>query len=321
MIRILAFAAAVAVAASPALAQPRDFASWLVDLRQEARANGISDAVLDRALTGVEPLPRVIELDRKQPEFTLTFQQYLDRTVTPSRVERGRRLLAEHGPLLERISHRYGVQPRFIVALWGMETDYGRVTGNFKVINALATLAWDGRRSAFFRKELMDALSILEAGDIAAEAMIGSWAGAMGQCQFMPSSYVRFSHDGDGDGRRDIWGTLPDVFASTANYLANHGWNKDYTWGRPVALPAGFDPALLGPDTAKLLQEWQRLGVRQPDGQPLPTAAITASIVKPEPDSDAAFLVYDNWRAVMKWNRSTYYALAVGHLADRIASR
>lgn len=305
----------------PAAAQPKDFPSWLVELRSEAQAHGIAESTLDAALAGAQPLPRVIELDRKQPEFSLTFQQYLDRTVSSRRVEKGRQLLQEHAALLDRISRQYGVQPRFIVALWGMETDYGRITGSFSVIHALATLAWDGRRSAFFRKELLDALRILDEGHIAPGRMIGSWAGAMGQCQFMPSSFMNFSADGDGDGRRDIWTSLPDVFASTANYLANHGWKGDQTWGREVRLPAGFDSALIGQDKAKNLAEWSGLGIKRADGGPLPVADIRASLVQPETGSGPVFLVYDNWRAIMKWNRSTFYATAVGHLADRLGSR
>lgn len=308
-------------AALPAAAQTKDFPSFLGDLRMEARARGIAESTLDAAFAGAEPLPRVIELDRKQPEFTLTFAQYLERTVSDKRVEKGRRLMQEHAALLDRISRKYGVQPRFIVALWGMETDYGRITGGFPVLHALATLAWDGRRSAFFRKELLDALTIVDQGHIEAGRMQGSWAGAMGQCQFMPSSFVNFSADGDGDGRRDIWGNLADVFASTANYLASHGWKGDETWGREVRLPAGFDAGLVGQDKVKSLADWAKLGVRRADGGPLPRADMQASLVQPESGAGPVFLVYDNWRAIMKWNRSAFYATAVGNLADRLASR
>lgn len=314
-------AAALALWAAPALAQTRDFPGWLMELRSEARQRGIAESTLDAAFAAVQPIDKVIELDRKQPEFTLTFADYLARTVSPARIEKGRRLMQEHAALLDRIAKRYGVQPRFIVALWGMETDYGRITGGYPVVNALATLAWDGRRSAFFRKELFDALRILDEGHIQPGKMLGSWAGAMGQCQFMPSSFVNFSADGDGDGRRDIWGNLADVFASTANYLANHGWRGDQTWGREVRLPDGFDSALIGQDKTKTLGEWSRLGVKRADGGALPKVALQASLVQPETGKGPAFLVYDNWRAIMKWNRSTFYATAVGHLADQLASR
>lgn len=308
-----------ALLALPAAAQEADFQAFLKGLRLDARQRGISDRTLDAALSGVEPIPRVIELDRKQPEFTLTFQDYLGKTVSSVRVEKGKALYEEHRDLLERVGREFGVQPRFILALWGMETDYGRITGNFQVVPALATLAWDGRRSAFFRKELLDALQILEEGHIAPARMIGSWAGAMGQPQFMPSSFVRYAKDFNGDGRRDIWATLPDVFASAANYLASNGWRGDQTWGREVRLPAEFNAALLGANTVKPVGEWARLGVRRADGSALPAGDLKASLVRP--DGGPAFLVYDNWRVIMKWNRSTFYALAVGHLADRIGNR
>lgn len=307
--------------AGPAAAQGADFQSFLKDLRAEARGQGVSERTLDRALSGIEPIPRVIELDRRQPEFTLTFQQYLERTVNDARVAKGRQLMARHGALLRRIAAEFGVPPRFVVALWGMETDYGRITGGFPVIPALATLAWDGRRSAFFRKELLHALRIVDEGHIAPERMLGSWAGAMGQPQFMPSSFVRFAVDGNGDGRRDIWNTPADVFASAANYLAGSGWKADQTWGRAVRLPDGFDTALIGQDVVKPLDAWAALGVRRADGGPLPRAAgIAAALVRPEPGGGPAFLVYDNWRTIMKWNRSVFYATAVGLLADRLGN-
>ncbi len=310
----LALAAGVAAAQSEA--QP--FAEWLNGLRSEAAADGVSQATLDAALTGLEPIPRVLELDRKQPEFTLTLDQYLDRVVTDRRVKLGRARLAEHRELLEAVGKRYGVQPRFIVALWGVETDFGRITGGFSVVGALATLAWDGRRSAYFRKELLEALHILDAGHITPERMQGSWAGAMGQSQFMPSSFRSFAQDYDGDGRRDIWGTRADVFASAANYLARSGWRDDITWGREVRLPKGFDSRLLGLETVKGLREWQKLGVRRADGGPLPARDLPASLVRPNGDSGPVYAVYENYRTLLKWNRSLYFATAVGLLADRI---
>lgn len=315
-----ALLAVLLAAAAPAVAQDTtDFQVFLKGLRQDARQRGVSEQTLAAALDGIAPIPRVIELDRKQPEFTLTFNEYLGRTVSQARIDKGRRLYEQHRELLEMVGRDHGVQPRFILALWGMETDFGRITGGFQVIPALATLAWDGRRSAFFRKELLDALMILEQGHIAPGQMTGSWAGAMGQPQFMPSSFLRYARDFDGDGRRDIWGTLPDVFASAANYLASNGWQGDQTWGREVRLPAGFNAALIDPKGSRSLQEWARLGVRRADGTALPAAAIKASLVRP--DGGPAFLVYENWRVIMKWNRSTFYALAVGQLADQIGNR
>ena len=303
----------------PGLAE--DFQIWLGKLRVEAEGKGISQSVLDEALAGIQPIPRVIELDRRQPEFTLTFTQYRDRVVPQSRIKKGRVKYQENRDLLEEIGGKIGVQPRFIVALWGIETDFGRVTGGFKVIPALATLAHDGRRSAFFRKELLNALQILHEGHIAPKEMMGSWAGAMGQSQFMPSSFLAHAVDYDGDGRRDIWATRPDVFASAANYLAKSGWRADQTWGREVKLPRDFDFALADLKVRKPIGGWQALGVRQPDGGDLPTRQLSASIVLPEKGKmSPAYLVYSNYRTTLRWNRSTYFALAVGLLSDGIGA-
>ena len=298
-----------------------DFQIWLGKLRVEAEGKGISQSILDEALAGIQPIPRVIELDRRQPEFTLTFTQYRDRVVPQSRIKKGRVKYQENRDLLEEIGGKIGVQPRFIVALWGIETDFGRVTGGFKVIPALATLAHDGRRSAFFRKELLNALQILHEGHIAPKEMMGSWAGAMVQSQFMPSSFLAHAVDYDGDGRRDIWTTRPDVFASAANYLVKSGWRADQTWGREVKLPRDFDFALADLKVRKPIGGWQALGVRQPDGGDLPTRQLSASIVLPEKGKmSPAYLVYSNYRTTLRWNRSTYFALAVGLLSDGIGA-
>ncbi|MGQ0675968.1 MAG: lytic murein transglycosylase [Rhodospirillales bacterium] len=313
----LGLALAAALPAGHARAQPQDFQAWLKDLKAEALAAGLKRSTLDEALDGIQPIARVIELDRKQPEFVLTFREYMLRVVNDARVEKGRRLLEEHKALLEGVGRKFGVQPRFIVALWGIETDFGRLTGGFPVIAALATLAFEGRRAQFFRKELLNALRIVDQGHIRGGDMIGSWAGAMGQSQFMPSSFLSFAVDYDGDGRRDIWTTLPDVFASIANYLGKSGWNADQNWGLAVRLPEGFDAALASLEVKKPLAEWTKLGVRRADGQALPDRPVEASIVKPGNGEDA-FAVYDNYRVVMKWNRSLYFATAVGTLADRI---
>ena len=298
-----------------------DFQIWLGKLRVEAEGKGISQSVLDEALAGIQPIPRVIELDRRQPEFTLTFTQYRDRVVPQSRIKKGRVKYQENRDLLEEIGGKIGVQPRFIVALWGIETDFGRVTGGFKVIPALATLAHDGRRSAYFRKELLNALQILHEGHIAPKEMMGSWAGAMGQSQFMPSSFLAHAVDYDGDGRRDIWTTRPDVFASAANYLAKSGWRADQTWGREVKLPRDFDFVLADLKVRKPIGGWQVLGVRRPDGGDLSTQQLSASIVLPEKGKmSPAYLVYSNYRTTLRWNRSTYFALAVGLLSDGIGA-
>jgi len=306
----------------PSSAATQSFDSWLIDLRKEASSKGISEATLDAALTGIEPIPRVIELDRKQPEFTLTFAEYLNLVVPDSRKKRARDRFETHRSLLTTIGEKYGVQPRFIVALWGIETDFGRVMGSFKVIPALASLAYDGRRSAFFRKELMFALEVIEGGHITADAMMGSWAGAMGQSQFMPSSFIRYAQDYDGDGRRDIWGTQGDVFASAANYLKQVGWRNDITWGRQVLLAktgaASPDNAMKLHDakTWKGLSEWAKLGVVRTDGTALPERNIKARLVLPDGKDGPAYLVYENYEAILKWNRSNYFAIAVGTLSD-----
>ena len=316
---LLVALAATVLAAHATAAE--SFSAWLAELRAEALATGVRVETLDAALTGIAPIPRIIELDRAQPEFTLTFGEYLDRVVPQARIDRARARLEENRSLMGATATKYRVQPRFVVALWGIESDFGRFTGGFPVVDALATLAFDGRRSAYFRTELLHALAILDAGHIAPERMTGSWAGAMGQGQFMPSTFVNFAVDADGDGRRDIWDTPADVFASMANYLSNLEWRDDQTWGREVRLPPGFDVALAGGKTIQRLGAWQALGVRRADGTDLPTRQLRAGLVVPDGEGGPAFLVYDNFRALLHWNRSTYFALAVGHLADRIAGR
>ncbi|MBF0323731.1 MAG: lytic murein transglycosylase [Alphaproteobacteria bacterium] len=321
--RILVAALLVVGSLGPAMAQEpaRDFQTWLKEVERDALAQGIKAETVETALTGIQHIDKVVELDRRQPEFTITYQQYIDRVLTPSKIERGRKLLAEHRAVLSEIELRYHVQPKYVVALWGIETDFGRVTGGYPVVSALATLGFDGRRSAYFRGELMNALKILDEGHIAPSAMLGSWAGAMGQCQFMPSSFLRFAEDWDGDGRRDIWGTKPDVFASASNYLLRSGWNGDETWGRAVTLPKGFDTRLVGLDTRKSLAEWSALGLTAANGKKLPKADLQASVIYAENGKGPTFLVYENFRTILKWNRSTYFALAVGHLAERIGAK
>lgn len=310
-----------ALCAPPALAAP-DFQQWLGDLKAEALREGVSPAIVETSLSGLSPIPRILELDQRQPEKTISFETYLSRSVTKARVKKARDRLHAHKALLDRVGRRYGVQPRFIVALWGMETDFGGNMGGFKVVDALATLAYDGRRSAFFRGELLKALRILDEGHVKPERMLGSWAGAMGQCQFMPSSFFKYAQDDDGDGRRDIWGTQADVFASAANYLSTVGWKADQNWGRAVRLPKGADSAAwAGLDKpAQPLSVWSRRGLRSADGKPLPKAALDAWLVQPDGPKGRSFLVYGNYRAIMDWNRSTYFATAVGILADHIGA-
>ena len=305
-----------------ALAEPdAKFLEWLAGVRMEARTQGISDAILDKSLADTAPIPRIIELDGNQPESTITFTNYINRIVNATRVRIGRAKLDAHRKILDQVGQEFGVQPRFIVALWGIETNFGQFTGGFSVVDALATLAYDGRRSAYFRGELMKAFKILEEGHIAPEDMKGSWAGAMGQSQFMPSSFLAYARDHDGDGAKDIWNTQADVFASAANYLKNVGWNDDLTWGREVRLPPGFDASLAALDVVKKIGDWQQLGVRRTDGADLPARTIDASIILPGGQGQPAFMIYDNYRATLRWNRSHYFATAVGLLSDRIAYR
>ena len=310
---------AAALAAAPAYANDMPFDDWLKAFRQEGFGKGIPAAIADLCLRGVAPIPRVLELDRRQPETTLTFDEYITRVVNPGRVESGRARLQEHREILARVSQTYGVQPRFIVSLWGIETDFGRLTGNFSIISALATLAYDGRRSAFFREELMNALRIVARGHITPQELRGSWAGAMGQSQFMPSSYLAYAVDFDGDGKADIWGSRADVFASAANYLSKSGWRGDETWGREVRVPTAFDRTLVDHNKVqKPLPEWQALGVRRADGGDLPTRDLSASVIQPGGSDGPSFLIYNNYRVLLRWNRSLYFATAVGFLADRI---
>lgn len=294
------------------------FADWLATFRQEARAAGISDRTLERALARVEPIPRVIELDRRQPEGRMTFVEYRQRVINDARISKGRRMLAEHGPLLARVEAEYGVPAAVIVALWGIESNFGENTGGFPVVASLATLAHEGRRADFFRGELLSALKILDAGDIAPEAMNGSWAGAMGQSQFMPSTFLAYAVDGNGDGRRDIWGSQADVFASMANYLSRMGWDRRYIWGREVKVTNGVEAA--GLDERRPLSRWQSAGVRRADGGDLPAVAIEASLVRMDDGRGPSYLVYDNFRVLMRWNRSTYFATSVGLLANAIGT-
>jgi membrane-bound lytic murein transglycosylase B len=295
------------------------FRHWLDELRLEARRQGISDTTLDSALRDIEPVPRVIELDRRQPEDGRTFLTYLSRCVDENRSRRGRAQLAKHRALLNDIYSKYGVPPRYLVALWGLETTFGENTGGFRTIDALATLAYDPRRARFFRTQLLDALHIIDAGHVTPDRMIGSWAGATGQMQFMPSTFIRHAVDYTGNGRKDIWGSLPDAFASAANFLSTMGWRPGETWGREVLLPAGFDTSLASMDRRKSLAQWSALGVRQINGAALPRADMKGSIVLPQGPEGPAFIVYHNFRVILRWNRSVNYAIAVGYLADRIA--
>jgi membrane-bound lytic murein transglycosylase B len=300
-------------------AAPSDFSAFLAGVRRDAAAQGIRRAAVDVALRSAQFLPHVIELDRKQPERVLTFSQYIEKVVTPQRKEDARRQLADNRVVLDAIWRRFNVEPRFIVALWGLESDFGKVTGNYSVISAVATLAYDGRRSAYFRSELISALRILDQGHIRPDDMTGSWAGAMGQCQFMPSTFLSYAVDYDGDGRRDIWNDRADVLASIANFIARLGWHGGESWGRDVLVPRDFDPRFAGLEVKRPTGEWGRLGVRSLDSGPLSVRESEASLVMPDGANGPALLVYDNFRVIMKWNKSTPFAASVGYLADSMA--
>ncbi|CAK0759629.1 membrane-bound lytic murein transglycosylase B [Gammaproteobacteria bacterium] len=297
----------------------QDFDTWLTGLQAEARGQGISEIILEDAFSGVAPIARVIELDRHQPETTMTFAQYLKNILPNSRIVQARRHYRENRELLENIGERYEVQPNFIVAFWAIESDFGRNQGGFSVIAALTTLAYDGRRSDYFRGELLDALHILQRGDVKPSRMIGSWAGAMGQAQFMPSVFLKYGIDYDGNGRRDIWSSRADVLASAANYLHNVGWHNDENWGAEVRLPTGFDSGRMGLDHPQTLEEWNELGIRYADGRPL-AGNLTASILQPGGPGNRVFAVYPNYHVIRVWNRSNYFATTVGLLADAIVA-
>ena len=317
--RVLFLAAMyIFVVASPVFGEA-NFEQWVKGFKTEAIEQGISSSLVDKAFQGVAPISRVLELDLKQPESTMTFGEYRQRIVSPQRIARGREMMAQHRDLLHEVGQRYGVQPRFIVALWGIETFYGKNSGGYRIVDALATLAFDGRRSQYFRTELLNAFRILQDGHTSLDTMKSSWAGAMGQCQFMPSSFLQLAVDFDGDGRKDIWNTPADVFASAANYLAQSGWRGTQIWGRRVQLPAGFDSNQASLKISKPLLAWQKIGIRKRDGSDLPLAPLNASIVLPDGKGGPAYLVYDNYRVIMKWNRSTYFATSVGLLADALA--
>jgi membrane-bound lytic murein transglycosylase B len=312
------------------LQDPPAFDAWLADLRAEAIDAGISAATVDAALATVEaPNPVVVSRDRAQPEQVQTLDTYIARWLTSRTVRTARELATTHRTVLRDVSDRYGVSPPMLVAVWGLESNFGRFTGTYPTVAALATLAYDPRRSALFRRELLDALRILDRGVITVDEMRGSWAGAMGQPQFMPSSYLRYAVDFDEDGRADIWTTRSDVFASIANYLATVGWASDERWGREVRISrAVMDridrsvpmrttgcSAIRQLTAARPLAEWATLGVRLADGRPLPRATLDASLVR---GAKRHFLVYRNYLTLLDYNCSHSYAVAVGLLADRL---
>ena len=330
IVRALALVLAI-VAVQPPPERPA-FADWLKGVREEALSRGIRQEIVDEALGPLEePLPVVIERDRAQAEIVLPLESYISRLLTPKRIRHGREVYAAERELLDRVSREYGVPGRIVAAIWGVESNFGQFSGVRPTIGALATLAWDPRRSSFFRGELFNALEILNRGDIPLDSMKGSWAGAMGQVQFMPSSYLKFAEDFDGDGRRDIWATTADVLASIANYLKGHGWREGQSWGREVVVPPeaartiardiarrdGTCRATRDMTVPLTFTEWRALGVKLPAGKALPSTDAVASLVA---GSKRYFLVNSNYDALLEYNCAHSYAISVALLGDAIAS-
>ncbi len=317
--RTLLCSTLLAPLALPARAQDA-FEIFVGGVKAEARRVGIRDATLQQAFAGVEPNQRVIELDRRQPEFTLTWPEYRARVLPESRLQAARENYARERSLLARVEERYGVDALIIMGIWGVESAFGANKGNYRLVEALSTLAWEGRRAAYFRGELMNALRILDAGDVSPVRMTGGYAGAMGQPQFMPSSYLRYAVDFDGDGRRDIWDSKPDVFGSVGNYLAKNGWRRGEPWAQPVQLPAAFDGTDAGRDNRRSLGEWMHAGVRRIDGREFGRTEIQGAVVVPSGAVPGeGFMTYPNFNVIRRYNPSDFYALAVGLLGEAAA--
>ena len=308
------------------------FAEYIENIKKEALKKGYSQSLLDSSFAQVKFYQRAVKADRSQPEIVETLDTNLPKRVTEWKIKRARKMFKKHRELLIDIGEKYSVQPRFIVALWGLETNFGRIMGNYNIISALSTLAYEGRREVFFKKQLWAALTILDQGHVTIDNMKGSWAGAMGQNQFMPISFTSYAVDGDGDGKIDIWNNQADVFSSMANYLKKEGWNDELTWGRQVKLPKDFDTSLAIPKntgsrknwlkawrkTEKPLAQWQALGIRRSDGTNLPRVDIKAALVFPDDANGRVYLAYNNYKTLMHWNLSYYFVSSVGLLSDRI---
>ena len=309
-----------------------NFNKYVKDLKIEALQKGYDQSLIDSAFATVKFKKKVINADKNQPERVETLETYLPKRVPKWKVDQARALYKKHKTVLMQIEKEFGVQARFIVALWGLESNFGRIQGGYPVISSLVTLAFDGRREALYKRQLWAALDILKDGHISLEKFKGSWAGAMGQTQFMPTSFNSYAIDYNKDGRKDIWTTEEDAFASIANYLKQAGWNSDLTWGRQIKLPEGFDTNYIlkrgtktrkqwlkyWRDSERSLSDWQALGVRKVDGNNLPNVDVTAALVMPDDINGRMYLAYDNYKALMHWNRSYYFATSVGYLSDRI---
>tara|TARA_B110000008_G_scaffold109056_1_gene112096 strand:- start:265 stop:1281 length:1017 start_codon:yes stop_codon:yes gene_type:complete len=309
-----------------------EFKDYLVNLKEEAIAKGYETSLIDSAFATATYKEKVVSADKNQPEVKETLETYLPKRVPQWKIDRARKLYAENKDILEQVAKEFGVQARFIVALWGLESNFGTIQGGHNVISSLVTLAFDGRREALYKRQLWAALDILKSGHITLDKFKGSWAGAMGQTQFMPTSFNAYAIDYNNDGRKDIWTTKEDAFASIANYLKQEGWNDSLTWGRQVMLPDNFDNKYIlvrgtktrkqwleyWNDSERSLDEWQALGVRRADGTALPNVDVRAALVMPDDINGRMFLAYDNYKVLMHWNRSYYFATSVGYLSDRI---
>lgn len=310
-----------------------EFQDYLSNLKQEAIAKGYEVKLIDDAFATATYKEKVVSADKNQPEVKETLETYLPKRVPQWKIDRARKLYIENKDILEQVAKEFGVQARFIVALWGLESNFGAIQGGHNVIASLVTLAFDGRREALYKRQLWAALDILKSGHITLDKFKGSWAGAMGQTQFMPTSFNAYAVDYNNDGRKDIWTTKEDAFASIANYLKQEGWNDSLTWGRQVQLPENFDSKYVlvrgtktrkqwleyWNDSERSLADWQALGVRKADGSDLPNVDVRAALVMPDDINDRMYLAYDNYKVFMHWNRSYYFATSVGYLSDRIA--
>ncbi len=321
--RFFSRAAVLAASCLPLLATAQSdttsFSQCVARLGERARTEGLTSPTVAQALAGVRYEQQVIDADRRQPEFVDTFANYLDRRLTPERIATGKALLQQHRALLARLQQQYGVPAQVLVSFWGLETNYGSFFGKIPVLNSLATLACDERRASYFSEELMNALRLVNRGEATPSQMVGSWAGAMGHTQFMPSTWLRYAADGDGDGRVDLWNSTADALTSAAHYLQQIGWRRDQRWGDEVVLPASFAYELTGRQRPQMLSRWRELGVSGTAGAPVGgDPARSLALIVPSGHRGPAFLVGDNFEVILRWNRSESYALAVGLLADRL---
>ncbi|WP_087025973.1 lytic murein transglycosylase [Thaumasiovibrio subtropicus] len=306
------------LAASASVSAQVSFDDYVLQMQDYAKEKGISEQTISTAFQGVKLYESAISADKNQPERRLTLDEYLKKSVPQWKINQANQRYQKHKAVLNNIGETYGVSPKIIVALWGVESNFGKFSGSYDVISALTTMAYEGRREDFFKSQLIDALTILDQGHIERRNMKGSWAGAMGQSQFMPSSYLAYAADGDGDGVADIWNNPADVFASAANYLSTVGWQAGYRWGRQVTLPESFDLSLISSkkENGKGLQEWAELGVMRHGGADLPVDEISAWLI--EPQEGRYYLVYDNYQALLDWNRSHHFVFSVVQLAASI---